>query len=799
MPLLETSEPARIASRAKDRGSLFHRATRIGLRIVALVILTGLIAGSWYLAKRGFGRQWRSRVVEELRKHGVEASVRRLTLDPFRGLVAQDVRIFDYHNRENTLARISEIALDINYAALLHHQPFLNALDIRNAQLTLPLKSPDQKTIRARVMNIRAHVYFPPEQIYVSQAEGIFCGVQISATGQLIKRENYQPSAGTSGESWERHIALVQRVVTELERITYPAGVARLQVKFMGDLSQLEDARVDATLRADRIQSRGYEARNFFARAEWADQKLNVTQCEWRDKAGSFAGRCSWSRSDGKAEFQARSTLDLRQFVGVLGFSQLLGDVTFQTPPFVEISGSFGGSDRSTTKTVIGRAVLGNFSYKTVPFLSLAATFSWDGERTMLREVHVQQASGELTADLFDAPNDFRLNFESTINPGVLRPLMPEDFGKFLGEWEWERPPTVRLSIRGSGHDPSTWTGDGTLALQRTRFRGAWMNSASGNMHFGNGTFAYENFRVTRDEGIGTGSFTYDFGKHEVRIENGKSTLRPTDAIFWVEPKLWKDVAPYKFRKPPNVTVNGTVQFRGGKNTHLEIGVNAPGGMDYTFLGKSLPFDSVAGQLLFANDRLQLQNVEASLFSGTVRGNADISLAKNDPQYHAKLALSGINFPRLTDLYFKYQTTQGKLSATYDFFGLGSDARSMRGSGKVEVTEGDIFAIPVFGPLSELLGKFVPQAGYSIARKATADFTIKQGVLHTDNLNVAGKLFGMLGHGDVRFADDKLDMDIRINANGPGFVLLPVYKLFEYKGEGSLSKPTWRLKRLPSL
>ena len=303
---------------------------------------------------------------------------------------------------------------------------------------------------------------------------------------------------------------------------------------------------------------------------------------------------------------------------------------------------------------------------------------------------------------------------------------------------------------------------------------------------------------MAREEGIGTGSFTYDFAKHEVRIENVKSTLRPADAIFWIDPKLWKDVAPYKFRKSPNVTVNGVVQFRGGKNTHLEIGISAPEGMDYTFLGKSLPFDSAAGQLLFTDDRLQLQNVEGALFSGSVRGSADISLAKDDPHYSAKLILSRIDFPRLTDLYFKYQTARGKLSAAYDFSGLGSQSRSMRGNGKVEVTDGDVFAIPIFGPLSDLLGKFFPQAGYSIAHKATADFTVKQGVIHTENLNVAGKLFGMLGHGDILFADDKLDMDVRINANGPGFVLLPVYKLFEYKGEGSLSKPTWRPKRLPS-
>ena len=345
---------------------------------------------------------------------------------------------------------------------------------------------------------------------------------------------------------------------------------------------------------------------------------------------------------------------------------------------------------------------------------------------------------------------------------------------------------------------PASWTGDGTLALQRTRFRGVWMNSATGTIRFGNGAVTYENFRVTRDEGSAPGrSPTISRSTKFASRTSNQLCVRPTQ-FSGSSRSSGKMSRLTNSGSLPNVTVNGVVQFRGGKNTHLEIGINAPGGMDYTFLGKSLPFDSAAGQLLFTDDRLQLQNVEGALFSGSVRGSADISLAKNDPHYSANLALSRIDFPRLTDLYFKYQTARGKLSAVYDFSGLGSESRSMRGSGKVEVTDGDVFAIPIFGPLSDLLGKFFPQAGYSIARKATADFTVKQGVIHTENLNVAGKLFGMLGHGDVHFADDKLDLDVRINANGPGFVLLPVYKLFEYKGEGSLSKPTWRPKRLPS-
>ena len=50
------------------------------------------------------------------------------------------------------------------------------------------------------------------------------------------------------------------------------------------------------------------------------------------------------------------------------------------------------------------------------------------------------------------------------------------------------------------------------------------------------------------------------------------------------------------------------------------------------------------------------------------------------------------------------------------------------------------------------------------------------------------------GSGDLHFLENKLDFDLRISASGPGALLTPVYSLFEYKGEGSLSKPKWHPK-----
>src|SRR6184192_4942883 len=334
-------EPPKNVAPTRDRQPTFvHRIAVNVARLVVFVAIAVSLSGGYYLARRGFGREWRYRVVEELHKRGVEAQIGRLTLDPFRGLVAKNVRIFDYRNRENTLALISEVSLDINYAALIHHEPFLNALDVRDAQIILPFKTADEKGDRAALTNLRAHVYFPPEQIYVNQAEGIFCGIRISATGQLIKRENYQPSAALSAEEWQRRLLIAQRAVNELQKFRFPATRPSLQIKFSGDVAELEKAHVEATLRGDRLQRGNYEMRDLSAVAEWNNQQLTIAHCEWSDDMASFAGRVNWNVQGSSGSFQTRSSLDLKAFLDAFGLGEPFVSVEFQAPPAVEISGS---------------------------------------------------------------------------------------------------------------------------------------------------------------------------------------------------------------------------------------------------------------------------------------------------------------------------------------------------------------------------------------------------------------------------------------------------------------------------
>ena len=405
---------------------------RLAFRFCVVVIVIGLAWGGWYLARKGFGRQWRYRVVEEL--HKAASKLRSSVSRSIRSAAwSRATCAFSITKTARTPSPSSARSRSILITPLFSiASRFLNALDVRNAQIIFPISSNDPKAPRAQLTRFRAHIYFPPEQIYVSQAEGIFCGVRISATGQLIKRMDYKPSAAASEEEWRTRLQLLQRLVTELGKFTFPAGGPRLQVKFSGDLSQLEDAHFEASFHGDHIQRGAYEMRNFSANAEWIGQRLNVRQCEWQDNAGSLAARASWARQSGVADFQIRSTLNLKSFLDSFGFTQLLDGLTFSTSPLIDITGTLPFVNLQATKSVIGRIALVNFEYKNVSFSKLTADFSWDGNRTMVRDVRLRQDTGELSADILAAPNDFRLNVDSTINPGALSMLVPPEFRQFL-------------------------------------------------------------------------------------------------------------------------------------------------------------------------------------------------------------------------------------------------------------------------------------------------------------------------------------------------------------------------------
>jgi hypothetical protein len=735
-------------------------------------------------------------VCDEFSKQGVELSMQRLTLDPVEGLVARDVRIVEQKDRNKTMAYVDRLAIDLSISNILQHQPFLNAVDLREADLLLPLDSIMGSSQTLTVKKLNARILFPPHQIFVSQAEADVLGVHFSATGRLNNPESFHISKPAE-KSAKREASMQNSALEFFQRIKFEAGSPRVQVRFSGDLAEPEKIFAEATLSGEEIGVGTYRLSSLSARLTFRDGVCSLERFSAKDAKGTLEASGAFQIPDKNWQMQIRSNLNLQGLSGLFNAPSEVNDLLFFSPPLIEISahgGPTGGAQ------VLGKLSLGKFGFRSEIFQSLSASFSVNGKDWFLRDFHLAHATGEINLSAMQLPGSFRAKLLSTLNPRAFLPFLSGKAAETLEELDFLQSPEITLNVTGTSTDLLSCNAIGQLRLGHTRFRGIAAKSATATMRIKDRAISYENFRVERDEGVATGNFTYDFARNEVRLNQIKTHVIPTEVALWIDPKLVHDVAPYKFKSPPNLSINGVVQTHGGKQTSLEILVDSPEGMDYVFLKKNLSAQKISGRLLFTDGRLRISNLQASLYSGNLRGSADISLRREDPAYSAQMQVENIEFPKITKIYFNYETSKGDLTGSYNFSGRGDNARLLQGVGELKVVEGNVFAIPLLGPFTGILSSILPGAGYDIAHEARASFKLSKGVIETTDFLVKGRGFSMLGGGKIYFLDDKIDFNVRINAQGvPGAILFPVSKLLEYSGEGSLSKPVWRPMRLPNL
>jgi hypothetical protein len=126
----------------------------------------------------------------------------------------------------------------------------------------------------------------------------------------------------------------------------------------------------------------------------------------------------------------------------------------------------------------------------------------------------------------------------------------------------------------------------------------------------------------------------------------------------------------------------------------------------------------------------------------------------------------------------------------------GATWRTWDGSGHANLRDGLLWDIPIFGILSPVLNTFLPGLGNSRATDASAKFSITNGVIYTDSLEIRSLMMRLEYTGTV---DLRQNVHARVTAQllrdtwvvGPlvSTVLWPVSKLFEYRVTGTLKNP----------
>ncbi len=784
------------------------------IRLVLVLVFVGIPAAAYYLRNEGVGFGAKEALGQALSSEAIQVVIGRLALDPFSGLLARDVVLSERKDGGRVLATVSGIALSLNLSELMARRIVVDKLEFDDAAVSIPVES-RKGSPHIDLEDVHAEVILLGDQLRLSQFNGTLEGIRVELTGQFLNPRSFQlkpggesapprstPSASPSPQTDPAAGKMLGRALETLAKVRFPSGPPLIQARVEADLADINTLRIeDLKVRAGRIESPWWKLQSVELNGSYSDGILKVPRLAVRDATGSLEVSAEWKRADRLLEVAALSTLQPAPLIRQLaGKSPALNDLRFRKPPQIETNAIVEFAEGKVNVRATGMFVAPAIEFKGVDFRDVSCGFAWKDGLFYARDLRVSVGKGLLQGNIWVGPGDYRIAVENTIAPTALLSLFDEKTRAFIANMEFKDLPDIAVALRASKLDFAGIRGAGRIKLGRTAIRGSWMESAASDFEIGDRCVTYKNFQVTGAGGQGTGTFAYDVGLQEARLDKVRSTMTPEKVLLWIDPKIAQAVVPYRFRTPPTSVVQGKVHLKDATKNNLSISLQTGTGLDYDLLGKTLHFGPTNAQINVVGTKVLADVKRGELMGGTVSMKAVVSIDARDPTFGADVKLGRVNFAKLTKLYFDYDTSKGVVSGNYKFDARVGKENLMRGSGSLRVEDGNVFAIPILGPFSDILGSILPGVAYQSARLATADFTVANEIINTKNLTIEGAGFSMFGSGDIHFMTSKLDMDMRLNAKGlPGIVFFPVSKLLEYVSTGTVSDPAWRPKIIPRI
>ena len=771
------------------------------VRLALVLIFIGIPAAVYYQRIHGIGFGAKEALGQALSSPTIEVDIGHLSINPFMGLVARDVRVQERGNNATTLASINQVAISISLGELMLGRVIVDSLSLREADASIPLpKSPDDR--RVTIKGINAEIILLGDSMRVSSFAATVEGIRILFTGEVQNPFALQSPEQSKNPNPPGQNPPFEKVLTFLSETSFPHGEPLIQGTFEIDAAHPESLQFsDFSITCPILNRKGLSFSELKIQGEYTDGRLRVPIIQIKDAGGILQASGEWERDTAKARLSVRANLNpapiMKSFAGL---NQAKEGPHFQGAPQFELQATADFTQANAGLRVTGNLLAPSVTYKGIELREISCGFAWADQCLHVRDISFQAKRGSFDGNLWIAPNDFRLQVHTTIPPTDLSPLLDGPTREFLDKMQIADLPEISLSLRAPKLDFAAMKGTGHLKLGRTAMRGAWIDSGTADLEIADSCVNYKNIVILTGPGKGTGSFAYDVGRQEVRLENIRSTLIPYEVLMWIDPNIAKTISPYRFRSNPNVSVQGKVHMRLATKNNLSIQVESPAGMDYDLLGKTLSFGKTSAKVLVIGNKVDAVVTRAPLMGGEVTLNADVSIDPKAPFFTADVQLERVNFSKLTKLYFNYDDSKGVVSGRYNFKTRMGQEELMTGNGSIRIEDGNVFAIPTLGPFSSIIGAILPGVAYNTARLATADFTVADKKVSTKNIEIVGGGFSMFGDGDIYFLTGKLDMDMRLNAQGvPGIVFFPVSKLLEYHSDGTFSNPGWSPKIIPRI
>jgi hypothetical protein len=393
--------------------------------------------------------------------------------------------------------------------------------------------------------------------------------------------------------------------------------------------------------------------------------------------------------------------------------------------------------------------------------------------------------------------------------------------------------------------------------LRNFKYRGVDLELLSADVEFKDPKQHYRNVRLQRPEGVAeVAHIEVDDDAHWVRLTGLKSGVDPVAVTSCFAPKTAAHIAKYRLPVDTTVELDGLIDYRGGEDSDFKVSFrHEQGEGQYTVLGedcaivapqgdlhilagalnfdvrgrvhggamsargqvsvepgrdefavdvkavrfprevfgRNVPFENVTARVTGAGETTNF-DVKARLLGGSFDLKGRMQDSQPPRPYRGELRLDGVSFQRFAQIYSKTAETEGDLTGHFRFDGREENWKQLKGEGAAIILNGNLYAVPILGPLTPLLDNLLPGKikDYNVATEANCTFRVADGSVTTENFEALTSVFKLASRGRINFIDDEVDLTTQVRVRGlPGIVLRPFSELFEFRGEGTVKDTRW--------
>lgn len=438
-----------------------------------------------------------------------------------------------------------------------------------------------------------------------------------------------------------------------------------------------------------------------------------------------------------------------------------------------------------------------------------------DGSRVYAKEIQARVNGGPLTGSFeLDVPSkNWTARMQAQCDPTIAG-IYDEDLREFLSRFRFpgEYPKADLTLANGPG---DTVIMSGTLSADRFTCGGVPIGHLETFMTYSNQVVDLTPIHVDRDKQQFDGSVQVDFTRH-LGIFNATNSFPPADIARALAPGEHTILEDFRFDGPVYAAGQGQIDYGTWTNHQFKGTFRAENAgiskLKTEFFNTDI--EARGTQLLFTNTVVQL-------YSGSAQGSGefDILLEDGSAPYRINARVGKLDLIQMLEQLTPgdYGRTHGQFSTTLN---ITADAttgfwQSVKGGGRVEITDGHLADIPLFGGFSRIIQSAFSGFNLFSLTAFSADYELHDGAIWSDNAQLGGALVSARGRGNYSMenglnfvvaaeplrqtggGDKERNQIQRLAASALKETTAPIFRLLEFQLSGPLDKPEWRFANLP--